>query len=56
MQSKRHDADYDPWDSVSLLSVQADIVSAKKVIADFERVPAADRITFAAWLCFNVRK
>ena len=55
MQSKRHSADYDPASRFAKSEVSADLESALKAIADFQRLPAEERRAFAAFVLFKDR-
>ena len=53
MQTKRHEADYDPDAAYYKSGVQTDIAVAEAVIRDFYSVPAKDRRAFAVWVLFK---
>ena len=55
LQEKRHMADYDPLQKVSLLDTQLAIRAAESAIASFEAAPATSKYAFAALLAFGVR-
>lgn len=55
MQSKRHDADYDPFAKFKLSAVKADLASAQAAIDKFEAVPLIHKNAFAAWVLLKVR-
>jgi hypothetical protein len=56
MQSKRHDADYDPDARFYKSAVQYDIANARDVITGFGRAPQRDRRAFAAWVLLKPRR
>lgn len=56
LQTKRHDADYDPYITLYKSSVQTDIGAAKAVIKAFSNAPWKDRRAFAAWVLLKSRK
>ncbi len=55
LQEKRHMADYDPMQKVSLLDTQLAISAAESAIVSFEAASAASKYAFAALLVFGVR-
>jgi len=56
MQSKRHEADYDPRAKFSKSGTMNDIALAEKAILDFAAAPVADRCAFCAFVLFRDRK
>lgn len=55
MQIKRHNADYDPYQTYTKSEVIADIDSCDQVILDFKNVPMKDRRAFSALVLFKHR-
>lgn len=55
MQSKRHAADYDPYDRLYKSIVTSDIKSAEQAIIAFQGAPKKDLRAFAAWVLFKQR-
>lgn len=55
MQSKRHDADYDPNAKFFKSAVLLDVQAATSVIADFNAAPIKDRRAFAALVMLKQR-
>lgn len=55
LQTKRHNADYDPDERFYKSAVLQDIADAETVIANLQRVPAKDRRAFAALVLFKAR-
>lgn len=55
MQSKRHRADYDPFESIYKSSVLQDIADAEDVIQRFNTANIKDRRAFAAYVLFKTR-
>ena len=56
MQSKRHNADYNPTERFTASAVRLDIEQAEFVIADFLSAPTADRRAFAAFVILQLRE
>lgn len=57
LQSKRHDADYNPYARFYKSDVVTDIGEVKLIIRDFEAAPIKDRRAFASWVLFrNMKK
>jgi uncharacterized protein (UPF0332 family) len=55
LQSKRHQADYDPDATMHKSVVLADIASVETVIKELSNVPLKHRRAFAAWVMFKKR-
>lgn len=56
MQTKRHDADYDPYARLTKSEVHADIAIARQVIAAFNSQPHKDRRAFSAHIVLKRRE
>ncbi|WP_434722722.1 hypothetical protein [Mesorhizobium sp. RIZ17] len=56
MQSKRHEADYNPEAKFYRSDVLADIESVKIVIDNFSMASTKDRRAFASWVLFRNTK
>ena len=56
MQSRRHQADYDPLIRFTKIEVMADIGRVAKAIADFDRLDNRDKRAFCAHVLFRVRE
>jgi hypothetical protein len=56
MQTKRHDADYDPDGKYFKSAVLTDIAAAEAVMDKFAKVPILHRNAFATWVHFKERK
>jgi len=55
MQTKRHEADYDPHQTYYKSEVVQDIADSKDVIDRFTKVAAKDRRAFAAFILLKKR-
>jgi hypothetical protein len=56
MQSKRHDADYDPFAQLTKSAVTADVQLIEKALASFKKAPLSDRRAFCAFVLFRERR
>jgi hypothetical protein len=55
LQSKRHQADYDPDATIYKSVVLTNIAIVETVIREFSNVPLKHRRAFAAWVMFKKR-
>jgi hypothetical protein len=55
MQTKRHNADYDPTSKFTKSEVKQDIATIKRAIQAFNAEPAKDRRAFCAFVLFRKR-
>lgn len=55
MQEKRHQADYDPYVTLTKSEVLQDIAITKQVLVDFMRETKKDRRAFCVWVLFKNR-
>lgn len=56
LQTKRHDADYDPFVRLTKSAVVQDIATARRVVSDFSQAPIKDRRAFCAFVLFKTRQ
>ncbi len=56
LQSKRHEADYDPYETFYKSAVVHDIAIAKHVIEEFAKADLRDKRAFAALVLLKQRK
>ena len=56
MQSRRHEADYDPLARFTKIEVVSDVDRVSQAIADFDRLDNRDKRAFCAHVLFRVRE